>query len=95
MDLVGPIGSLPLASGSTTLRRDGGGRICSGPCWLTRPHPMDECPGAADSLARLELRCFGVVQGVGLRPRLWLLARDLGLVGSLANVAGGVVLDLQ
>ncbi len=35
------------------------------------------------------------MQGVGLRPRLWQLARELELVGSLANGAGGVVLDLQ
>jgi hydrogenase maturation protein HypF len=56
--------------------------------------PMGERP-RADPLARLELRGFGVVQGVGLRPRLWQLASELGLVGSLANGAGGVVLDLQ
>ncbi len=56
--------------------------------------PTDPGP-SADSLARLELRGFGVVQGVGLRPRLWQLASELGLVGSLANGAGGVVLDLQ
>jgi hydrogenase maturation protein HypF len=38
---------------------------------------------------------FGVVQGVGLRPRLWQLASELKLAGSLVNGAGGVVLDLQ
>ncbi len=58
------------------------------------PDPADPDP-TAPSLARLELRGFGVVQGVGLRPRLWQLASELGLVGSLANGAGGVVLDLQ
>lgn len=55
---------------------------------------MGEGP-AADPLARLELRGFGMVQGVGLRPRLWQLARELELVGALANGPEGVVLDLQ
>jgi hydrogenase maturation protein HypF len=50
---------------------------------------------AADPLVRLELLGFGLVQGVGLRPRVWQLARELGLKGSLANGAGAVVLDLQ
>ena len=36
-----------------------------------------------------------MVQGVGLRPRLWQLASELELAGSLVNGAGGVVLDLQ
>jgi len=35
------------------------------------------------------------VQGVGLRPRLWQLASELELAGSLVNGAGGVMLDLQ
>ncbi|MFM7265103.1 MAG: Sua5/YciO/YrdC/YwlC family protein, partial [Cyanobium sp.] len=54
---------------------------------------MAECPAAPQ--ARLELRGYGMVQGVGLRPRLWQLARELALTGSLANGAGCVVLDLQ
>jgi len=56
---------------------------------------MAERAGAADGAARVELLCRGVVQGVGFRPAVWRLARELGLVGSLANVAGGVALELQ
>lgn len=48
-----------------------------------------------DRQARLEIRCRGVVQGVGFRPRVWQLARELELSGALLNVAGAVVLDLQ
>ncbi|MFN7228890.1 MAG: carbamoyltransferase HypF [Synechococcaceae cyanobacterium] len=46
-------------------------------------------------MVRLELLCRGVVQGVGFRPRVWQLATELELAGRLANVAGGVALDLQ
>ena len=56
---------------------------------------MAERARAADGVARVELLCRGVVQGVGFRPAVWRLARELGLVGSLANVAGGVALELQ
>jgi len=52
-------------------------------------------PIAADPIARLELLCRGVVQGLGVRPRLWRLAQRLELVGCLVNVAGGVRLELQ
>ena len=50
---------------------------------------------SADGTARLELLCRGVVQGVGLRPAVWRLARELGLAGTLANVAGGVAVELR
>jgi hydrogenase maturation protein HypF len=51
--------------------------------------------GVADAQARLQIHCTGVVQGVGFRPQVWRLAAALELVGSLANRAGGVTLDLQ
>jgi hydrogenase maturation protein HypF len=45
--------------------------------------------------ARLRLWCRGVVQGVGFRPLVHRLARELALVGELENVAGAVRLELQ
>jgi hydrogenase maturation protein HypF len=44
---------------------------------------------------RLRLLCRGVVQGVGFRPLVHRLARELNLVGELENVAGAVRLELQ
>lgn len=36
----------------------------------------------------------GLVQGVGFRPTVWRVAKDLGLHGSVFNDAGGVVVEL-
>ncbi|MEB3235047.1 MAG: carbamoyltransferase HypF [Cyanobacteriota bacterium] len=47
------------------------------------------------AVARLQLDCRGVVQGVGFRPLVHRLASELALVGQLENVAGGVQLLLQ
>jgi hydrogenase maturation protein HypF len=47
------------------------------------------------SQARLRLWCRGVVQGVGFRPLVHRLARELELVGEVENVAGAVRLELQ
>jgi len=44
--------------------------------------------------ARLQLSCRGVVQGVGFRPAVLRLAGELGLLGSVANAAAAVELDL-
>lgn len=44
--------------------------------------------------ARLLLRCRGTVQGVGFRPALLRLGRQLGLSGSIQNVVAAVRLDL-
>lgn len=60
----------------------------------------DQPPGwpaevAGGGWARLRLRCGGVVQGVGFRPFLHRLARELELGGSLCNGAGVVLVDLE
>ncbi len=40
----------------------------------------------------LEIRVRGRVQGVGFRPTLWRMARELGLAGEVSNDAEGVLL---
>jgi len=53
--------------------------------------------GGPDSLgpSRLQLRCHGIVQGVGFRPFVHRLALELGLSGRAQNEVGTVVLELQ
>ncbi|WP_255572147.1 carbamoyltransferase HypF [Celeribacter sp. PS-C1] len=42
----------------------------------------------------LEIRVRGQVQGVGFRPFVWRLARDMGLTGDVRNDAEGVLIRL-
>lgn len=49
----------------------------------------------APEIYRLELTLSGRVQGVGFRPALFRLCRELGLRGSIANTGRGVVADLE
>ena len=43
----------------------------------------------------VELRVKGKVQGVGFRPFVWLLAKELGLKGDVNNDGQGVLIRLQ
>ena len=45
--------------------------------------------------ARVRFHCRGVVQGVGFRPTVHRLATRLGLSGSVENVAGAVLVELN
>ncbi len=47
------------------------------------------------TIARKKLRVAGVVQGVGFRPRVYNLARCLGLAGFVLNDGAGVVVELE
>lgn len=63
------------------------------------PSPVKtEGPSFEDSaadLARFSLEISGRVQGVGFRPFVVRLARELALAGSVANTPGGVHLEIQ
>ncbi len=52
-------------------------------------------PEASDPAARWRVRITGVVQGVGFRPFVHALARDLGLSGFVGNDAHGVFVEAQ
>jgi hydrogenase maturation protein HypF len=47
------------------------------------------------SARRLHIRVTGLVQGVGFRPFVWHLARELGLTGWVRNDSEGVSLEAQ
>src|SRR5262252_10178393 len=40
----------------------------------------------------VQIRVRGTVQGVGFRPMVWRIARELGVVGDVANDAEGVLI---
>ena len=45
--------------------------------------------------SRRRLTINGIVQGVGFRPFIYALARDIGLVGSVYNTSDGVKVEIQ
>jgi hydrogenase maturation protein HypF len=52
-------------------------------------------PISSVSVRRLQLALQGVVQGVGFRPFVYRLARELGLSGSVQNTAGGIRIEVE
>ncbi|GAB3824216.1 carbamoyltransferase HypF [Kribbella italica] len=50
---------------------------------------------AQGSRFRVRITVSGVVQGVGFRPFVYALARELGLSGQVANTAAGVVAEVE
>ncbi|MGI9335237.1 MAG: carbamoyltransferase HypF, partial [Gammaproteobacteria bacterium] len=51
--------------------------------------------GCEGKIRRLQVRLEGVVQGVGFRPFAHRLAHSLGLGGYVANVAGGLIVEVE
>ncbi|MDQ6849251.1 MAG: acylphosphatase, partial [Actinomycetota bacterium] len=50
---------------------------------------------AGTGRARRQFRVEGVVQGVGFRPFVYALARELGLSGSVGNTGDGVLIEVE
>ena len=51
--------------------------------------------GVEPSRVRCMLTVTGLVQGVGFRPYVYALARELGLSGSVGNAADGVIVEVE
>jgi hydrogenase maturation protein HypF len=47
------------------------------------------------SVSAKSIHVNGIVQGVGFRPFVYQLARELGLTGRVANTAAGVAIDIE
>ncbi len=55
---------------------------------------MTDTPGLETTIRR-RVAVEGIVQGVGFRPHVHRLARDLGLTGTALNVAGGLEVEIE
>jgi hydrogenase maturation protein HypF len=51
--------------------------------------------GVQLSRVRCRLAVTGLVQGIGFRPYVYALARELGLSGSVGNAADGVIVEIE
>jgi hydrogenase maturation protein HypF len=52
-------------------------------------------PISATETGAVEIRVRGRVQGVGFRPTVWRIARELGLAGEVLNDADGVLVRIE
>src|SRR5205823_14963945 len=52
-------------------------------------------PGALTESARVRVRVEGTVQGVGFRPYVYRLAREMRLAGFVLNDSRGVLLEVE
>lgn len=57
---------------------------------MSQLHDLTVSSGVAGE----EVRVCGLVQGVGFRPTVWRLARELGLAGAVRNDGAGVLVQL-
>jgi hydrogenase maturation protein HypF len=75
-------------------RLDHGGpsHACGGRLSSEDPAPSSARPG---QLRRLAVRVSGAVQGVGFRPFVYRLARDLALTGFVRNDAAGIDIEIE
>ncbi|MGQ0625280.1 MAG: carbamoyltransferase HypF [Sporichthyaceae bacterium] len=57
--------------------------------------PLSDAAADPGGRGRVRSTVRGVVQGVGMRPFVYALARDLALAGSVGNTADGVVIEVE
>ena len=67
------------------------------PAALDRPSADSALAGQSSASARSRRRFAvrGVVQGIGFRPFVYALARQLGLSGAVSNTADGVLIEVE
>ena len=63
---------------------------------VPHPHPdYSEHPEEKEPTKRERLTVEGAVQGVGFRPFVYRLARELGLAGHVQNTPAGVIIEIE
>jgi hydrogenase maturation protein HypF len=53
------------------------------------------CAARLDHRVRQRLTIAGTVQGVGMRPFVWRMAKSVGLAGYVRNIPGGVEIEIE
>ena len=65
------------------------------PAPSSAPAPVLAAPAPADETRRLRITVRGAVQGVGFRPHVYRLARELELAGWIVNDLRGVLIEVE